>query len=396
MKIYDLICISVKNTLRNFRNTILSSSAIAIGISSVILISGVGSSVKAYAQEKINNLGIDGLTLWNEGSESRLDPDFSKEIENSIEGIDICVPFVFDTAKVELCRKDNQAICWGVGERLSEAISIDLVYGRDIDRADIVQNKRVAVVDEELARDNYMRSNIIGKQIKLNINGKNELFEVIGVIKSQSNSFSTFIGNIDRFVYIPYTVQNEINHKSGVNQIAVKCIKGANTEYVCKQIIDYMNTYHPIDGKYNIENISSHLLQMNDIMSRIIMLVTAIGGISIIVAGIGVINGMVSGVVQRKREIGLYMSVGALSWDIICDIILETVIICFIGALIGIALGIGGTYIIIQMINVEYLPELRYILISLAVCVLCSMFFGLIPAIKAAKTEPAEVLRITE
>ena len=397
MKIRDLLRISFKNTFRNFRNTSLSICAIAIGICAVMIITGLGESTQLYTQDKLSDLGVDGLSLRVEGATQKLDPQSAYAIESNVPGVDACIPFVYNTTTALICKKSNTVISWGVGEKLSYGLGLKMLYGRDIDITDIQTNRRVVVVDEQLAIESYSRSNIVGKEIRLQINGKNEYFEVVGVIQSQSNGFSSLIGgDLNRFVYIPYTVQNEMNASSGVSQIAIKCVEDSNNTEICEAVLAFMKHQYPIDGQYCIENISAYIEQVEQILQAVVLMVTAIGGISLVVAGIGVMNGMISGVTQRKREIGLYMSVGALSRDIICDIIIETGLICCTGGILGVLIGSVAAWGISDFLNITFILNIEYIGYALLVCAVCSVLFGLAPALKAAATEPIDALRIMD
>ena len=394
MKIRDLFAISIKNTFRNMRNTALSICAISIGIAAVILITGLGSSTKEYVQKKIADLGVDGLSLRIDEGIPALNPDLAYELEQQFDDIDSCLPFVYDVANALLCKRSGTVMSWGVGENLSQVIGLDILHGRDISVSDIVSNCRVAIVDEKLALDHYGRSNIVGKEIRLQINGKNEFFEIIGVIQSQSQGFSSLIGgDLDRFVYIPYSVQNEMNTVSDVKQIAIRCRDGVDHMQLCDQIQAYMETVYPTNGTYYVENISSYIDQIEGILDAVILLVAAIAAISLIVAGIGVINGMIAGISQRRREIGLYMSVGALSRDIICDIIIETMLICLIGGFSGVLFGEILVFLVSEFLGIACIIELHYVMIALGTCVICSVLFGLIPALKAASIEPIDALK---
>lgn len=394
MKIRDLFTISFKNTFRNMRNTALSVCAISIGIAAVILITGLGSSTKLYTQEKIADLGVDGLSLRVDDGIPMLDPGLSYELEQQFDDVDSCLPFVYDIANALLCKRSSTVMSWGVGENLSRVIGLDVLHGRDISESDIISNCRVAVVDEKLALEHYGRSNIVGKEIRLQINGRNEFFEIIGVIQSQSQGFSSLIGgNLDSFVYIPYSVQNEMNTVSDVKQIAIRCRDGVDHVQLCDQIQTYMETAYPIDGTYYVENISSYIDQVEGILDAIVLLVTAIAAISLVVAGIGVINGMIAGISQRRREIGLYMSVGALSRDIVCDIIIETMLICLVGGFLGIVFGEILVFLVSKILGISCVIEFYYAMIALGTCVICSILFGLIPGLKAASIEPIDALK---
>ncbi len=169
--------------------------------------------------------------------------------------------------------------------------------------------------------------------------GKN--YEIVGVIRSQTEALNAMIGtNIGAFVYVPYTAVNESADESGIDQIAIRCKDDVEPSATARAAETYMSRTSPTDGRYVAENITGYLERVKGIVRLIKLLVTAIGGISLIVAGVGVMNGMLAGIEERRREIGIYLAVGAIPRDIIENVLLEAVFICVLGGCAGCMLGV--------------------------------------------------------
>ena len=133
---------------------------------------------------------------------------------------------------------------------------------------------------------------------------------------------------------------------------------------------------------------------MNTVTGMLTMLLAAIAGISLVVGGIGIMNIMYVSVTERTKEIGLRMSVGARGIDILSQFLIEAVLICLTGGIIGIMLGYGlGALVSMLSEQVSVSISGSSVLLSFSVCVLIGMFFGWYPAKKAANLDPIEALR---
>ena len=394
MKLRDIWYISLINTIRNLKKTLLSSVAIAIGVASLVLIAAVGNGAYTVAESELAKLGIDGLSLRLEDADSKeLDAAYAEALEADVPGVRSAMPFKLKYGSSKLLKATNDTVIWGIGAKMVETMDLRLLYGREISSSDIVSNARVAVIDEEYAFQTYRRTNIVGKTIRLYVGEHWENYEIIGVIGSQTEALNAIIGTeIGAFVYIPYTSMNESSDENGVEQIAIRCMDNTEASTVAEAAENYMARMSPTEGRYVAENITGYLDRVKGIVQLIKLLVMAIGGISLIVAGVGVMNGMLAGIEARRREIGIYLAVGAIPRDIILNILLEAIFICIFGGIAGCVFGLIGASIIGHAIAIPCTVGVGDLVSSLCVSGLCGILFGTIPAMKAANLDPIQAL----
>lgn len=394
MKSRDILHISLTNTFRNMKKTLLSSIAVAIGVASLVLISAVGNGAYVMAEEELAKLGIDGLSLRLEDTdEKEMDASYAELLEKNVQGIQSAMPFKLKYGSSRLLKASSDAVIWGVGSKMIETMDLMLLYGREIAISDILSNARVAVIDEEYAFETYRRTNIVGKTIRLYVGESWENYEIIGIIRSQTEALNSMIGtNIGAFVYVPYTTVNESADESGIDQIAIRCEDGKEPGEVARAAEAYMSRANPTDGRYVAENITGYLERVKGIVRLIKLLVTAIGGISLIVAGVGVMNGMLAGIEERRREIGIYLAVGAVPRDIIVNVLLEAIFICVLGGCAGCILGVFGSSVITYLITIPCTANAADLSLAIGISGVCGILFGTVPALKAAHLDPIRAL----
>ena len=136
------------------------------------------------------------------------------------------------------------------------------------------------------------------------------------------------------------------------------------------------------------------LLENQRRTQRIFAVVMAsIASISLLVGGIGIMNIMLATILERTREIGIRRAVGARRSDILAQFLVETVVLCLVGGGIGLALGLGGAWLVSAVAGMPAVVTAWSILLSIGICLLVGVVFGLYPAIKAARMQPVEALR---
>ena len=390
MKIRDILHISFKNTFRNMKKTMLSSVAVAIGVASLVLISAVGNGAYIVAEEELAKLGIDGLSIRLEDTEDKtLEADFAELLERNVDGIVSAMPFKLKYGSSRLLKASNDAVIWGIGTKMIETMNLKLLHGREISASDVSSHARVAVIDEAYAFATYRRTNIVGKTIRLYMEDSWENYEIVGIIASQTETLNTIVGgNIGAFIYVPYTSMNEVTDESGVDQIAIRCEETVDSAITAQAAERYLSRIYPTNGVFIAENITSYLEKVKEIVQLIKLLVTAIGSISLVVAGVGVMNGMLAGIEERRREIGIYLAVGAIPRDIVQNVLLEAIIICAFGGLTGCMLGVAGASIVGTLIGVPCVAGVEAVVLALVVSCFCGILFGTIPAVKAAHLDP--------
>ena len=154
-----------------------------------------------------------------------------------------------------------------------------------------------------------------------------------------------------------------------------------------------MERRHRTEDHYMGAALEQEMEQINQITAGMTLVVGAIAGISLLVGGIGVMNIMLVSVTERTREIGIRKALGAGRRDIMLQFLIESLVLCILGGLIGMTLGIGGTLLISLLVKMPPLVSWTTVMVAVLFSSAVGIFFGLYPANKAAKLEPVEALR---
>ncbi len=390
---FDFINKGFLNLLRNKGRTLLTVIGISIGIFSVVIISTIGEIGRFTINEQMEMMGLDSIIVQASKSSggSLSDEDLSaiKEIKN----VENAMPLIYHIGESEIISDYSETMIWGVNEDADEIISLEVVYGRLIDKIDLSTEGKVCVVDESVALSSYKRGNIVGKTINIYAEGKSEEFTVIGVVRNGVNMLqSLFTGVIPNFIYIPHTTASEVFGQDYYNTIAVKIENGGDSEVVATMIEEKVLSEYK-DDEITVENLLKQKDQLESILSIITTVLSGIAAISLFVSGISIMTVMLSSVNERKREIGIKKAIGASSFIILKEFLIEAIFLTLSGGILGtlgaIFLAVGGSYIL----NITPIINMNIMMIALCVSVAIGLIFGVYPAFKAAKLPPVEALR---
>ena len=276
----------------------------------------------------------------------------------------------------------------GVSENYLEVITSYPEYGRFLNSIDVSHNRKVAVIGSAVADELFQRSNPIGRRISIS----GSRYRVIGVLEEQGQFFGQ---SLDQQVIIPYgALIKDFGKHHWVSIIAEakdpKYIE--DLEYELTGIIRRARGIKAGEQNDFAINKQSMLLNFyNQVTSGVYTVGIVIGGISLLVGGIGIMNIMLVSVTERTREIGIRKAIGAKRINIIWQFLVESAVICMIGGMVGIALA----YFIGLALD-QFLPTsmpLWVALFGVGFSAAVGIFFGLWPAMKAAKLHPIEALR---
>jgi len=218
MLIRDVIKLSKINVSRGRVRTVLTILSITIGIASVLLVSSIGSTGERILINEIEKMGLQGISVFNENNAEELTDRDVTLLKKRFREIESATPMIMDVGSFDFSRISGTAVLIGVGEESTDVYNIRIVHGRKPTIDEIEEKKRVAAIDDELALKAYKRTNVVGKQISVTINGKKENFDIISVIKSQKDGLNRMSGNnIPDFIYLPYTALNEMLEESKEN-----------------------------------------------------------------------------------------------------------------------------------------------------------------------------------
>ena len=439
MGILENIKLSLSNLLANKLRSILTMLGIIIGISSVIAIvtigdslansitnemSGVGGrNINVYLNQKNLNQGSENTNL-NEGIEEDENIDdeinFSDYVEptekdyitdemladykialgSEIEGISLSE----NAGNIDITNGKNKANIniFGVNNGFFKVENIKLLEGRFIQDKDLKDLRNIAVVSDVFVDDyfgkKYTYNDVVGKSFEVTI-GKNMIrVYICGVYEFDKSSLGTNNGQklMTTGMYIPISVVKKINNlKNGYESITILPSINANIDAVVNKTNDffaakYKNNEHIVPMAVSVE---SMMKAANEMINSVKLAIGAVAAISLLVGGIGVMNIMMVSITERTREIGIRKALGASRGVILIQFVIEAIIICVIGGLIGITIGIGLGAIGARLIGYPVKPNMSSILGAVMFSMSIGVFFGYYPASKAAKLNPIDALR---
>lgn len=376
----------------------LTVLGVIIGIFAVIVLFAMGQGVKTQIKGTIENLGPETLVVFpgsmvegqiSPGSlalTSTLTLDDVKMLEKKSKYVKEASPLILISGLVSYKNKKVAPFTIGVTEKSAGIFNTEIDIGRFISKKDNDKEERVAVVGP-LTIKNLEITDPLGKKIKIN---QNE-FKIIGITKKTGKLI--FGMSFDDVVYIPIKTAMKISKTDRLHRIFVTAKSSEEIKPAISEIKAIIKKQHGGNEDFSVVSQEDILNMMDTILDLLTVFLTGIAAISLIVGGIGIMNIMLVSVTERTREIGLRKAVGAKNVDILCQFLIEAIILSLLGGLIGITISISTIKII--SIKTSLSPEisLNSILLATGVCVLIGVIFGLVPAIRAARLDPIKALR---
>ncbi|GHU81486.1 macrolide ABC transporter permease [Clostridia bacterium] len=393
--IEEIFLYPIKNLWRKKTRSILTMLGIAIGVSSVIIISFIGNCGTSAVMGEFDSLGMGGLTV------SAADTSFSKltneelKIVKATKGIKSATPVAILTTDIyDTKGKSESSIVWGIDSTAKEIVSLDLLYGRFLNNTDISGSTNYCMVDQTFAQKMYNRDNVIGRVLTITSGGTAEDFTIVGVIKTGSGLLQNAMGNyLPNFVYAPYTTIQHLTGSNNFNQIITRTAPNVNIDTLGENLERELNYFSGSTGVYKVTNLAKQKEVLTNILGIITIILSAVGAVALIVASLSIMTVMLVSVSERKREIGIKKSIGATRMIIMREFLTEAFLLSVIGCIVGVLAGIVISYVGASMFNLHAEMRTDIILFSCLFSVLSGVVFGVYPAYKAAKLKPAESLR---
>lgn len=282
--------------------------------------------------------------------------------------------------------------------------NMEMVAGRGFDASEIDSADTVAVISDTLAKKLFggAAQNAVGQSFEFNSDESQMTFQVIGVarqvqMKGAANALLGGGGGASGTTfYIPYTLEEEVagTKEPGFNWATVRPIPGTDAKALKHNLQEFLDkAWADSDYGVSIDSMDSMMDEIKKVFSTIAMGLSVIAGLSLLVGGIGVMNIMLVSVTERTREIGIRKALGATQWNIRLQFLVEAMMVCLLGGLLGVALGGLAGYLGSNAMGNPAIPPLGGVLFSLAFSLGIGIFFGYYPASKAAKLDPIEALR---
>ena len=399
----ELLKMAALSLVANKLRTLLTMLGIIIGVAAVIAMVSVGMGVKKNVVDSISRLGSNMLVIMSgssnrggmrgaAGSVTTLTYADAEAIKDKIKNVAYVSPTVQGSYQVVYGHENWNTTVTGVIPEYVSIQSLELQSGLFFGEHDVDVRNRVAVIGATVATNLFDSVNPVGKKIRVG----NAPYTIIGVLKSKGQS--TGGQDQDDVVLIPLTTaQERLLGITYVRSINVQVTDADKMNEVQSNIEKLLRQRHRIrtgaEDDFNVRNLTSIMETMTSTTTMITLLLGSIAGISLIVGGIGIMNIMMVSVTERTREIGIRKAIGATYNSIMMQFLIESTMISIIGGLIGIVIGVGVAQAISKFGNFTTVISGLSIAASFGFSLFVGIFFGMLPARKAARLDPIDALR---
>ncbi len=387
MKINNVFEYAVKNIKNNKLRSFLIMLGLVVGISSVILLVGIGMGATDNVKNEVSSLGTNVLTIRiNDSDYGFKYNELNEFLElNNIENVTPLKNISVTVSKNSETSSNTSVVA--TDYNYLDIMNLKLNIGRNISIIDIENKNKICIIGSTTKETYFNMSNPINQTIKLN----GDDYTIVGVLDESGDTFGM---STDDIIIIPFTTLNYLNTSAQINNLYVT-VKDEN------KIDDTVNLLeNSIRKKLNIStdyftvtSQSSTLDAMENINSTLSLLLGGIASISLIVGGIGVMNVMLVSVSERTKEIGIRKSIGATKRDILIQFLLESLILCLTGGVFGILFGIVFGELSIAL-GYNFVISGFTVILSLCVSIFIGLVFGIFPAYKASLLNPIDALRM--
>ncbi|MFZ2538066.1 MAG: ABC transporter permease [Oscillospiraceae bacterium] len=392
---FETLSSSIKNIMRKKLRSMLTIVGISIGVLSVIIISIIGDVGKQTINVELDSMGISGLCIRTTGvSSSKMLTKAELDMVSANENVKEASPLITKISEIVVRKKHTQAVLWGVDSNVDNIVAMELLYGRMINKSDINSSAKVCLVDETFAKNNYKRSNIVGKKVSLYIDNRFVDFKVVGVVSSGGNLLQGIMGDmVPSFLYAPFTTLSSLSQNPNFSQIVVTLNGDKDETIATTNILRELNQKLGTSDGVRVENLNQQKEKLNSVLNIVTLILSIIGGISLVVAGLSIMTVMLVTVNERTREIGIKKAIGASKKIILLEFLSESLLLSLIGSIIGCIIGITFGVVGCLIVSVPVVINMATVLFCILFSVGIGILFGVYPALKAAALKPVDALR---
>ena len=390
----EALKMALRSLLHNRLRTALTMLGIIIGVASVVALMAIGNGAKQDVLERIQAMGTDLLTIERGPPAVRAAAEIVTSFlpEDlpfiaSVPGVAMTIPETNLSSLIRFGNQDLMVTVVGTGEDFPGVHDWPPQSGVFFTAEHVTRYAQVVTIGQTVSNNLFPSgTNPLGQYVLIG----NAPFLVIGVLSSKG---STARGDdLDNSVWLPYTTAGaRIFGQRFFQHIIVRVKPGADMNVVQAALHTLLIKRHRKED-FNIRNMADTIATANETQNTLTYLLAAIAVISLVVGGIGVMNIMLVSVTERTREIGIRMAIGARGFDVLFQFLTEAVMVCFIGGLIGVVVGIGGGLATSAIAGWRVIFTIAPIVIAFACAFLTGIVFGYLPARKAAQLDPIEAL----
>ncbi|MGG0848637.1 ABC transporter permease [Peribacillus simplex] len=397
MTLLDSMKIAFSSIIAHKLRSALTMLGIIIGVGSIIMVVAIGKGGEAalksqFAGDGNNTIEINYLPNSEDPMGMALNQALAFSQENLIQLKNIpevaeviTTNNAMETLSINEKKIDSQI--YGVTDTYFSVNALNIISGRQLHEGDIAQSNQFIMINEVAASKFFNQHKAVGQIIEI----KGQPFQVAGVYKVNDDLMGMGMPEI----LMPLSLWPVLYGTEDIQSVTIQAKDASKIELAGEKATNLLNDTKSgdLDGTYKVFNIEEIQKGISTVTNIMTMIIGGIASISLVVGGIGVMNIMLVSVTERTREIGIRKALGATRGKILLQFLIESVMITLIGGVIGIALGVGGAYIISSFAKWPPLISGPIVILGVVFSIFLGIVFGLLPANRAAKLEPIDALR---
>jgi putative ABC transport system permease protein len=389
--------IAIRAVSANKVRSALTMLGVIIGVAAVILLVAIGTGVQGEITGTIKGLGSNLLFVFPgrvntsgggggfggpPGAGKPFKLDDAKLLQARLAGVDAVVPMATGSGVVRVGNRNGRTALMGATEQANLAMTATLGGGRHFNRSEVDAGARVIDIGYTVKTNLFPTSDPIGQVMTVN----GQRFTVIGWYEKQGGSLS---GDSDNQALVPITTLQTLTGTSDIRIILIRVTDAVDIDLIRAQAKRVLEPRY--GDNVTVMSQDQTLGILSTVLDTLTFMLAGIAGISLLVGGIGIMNIMLVSVSERTREIGIRKAVGARTYDILSQFVIEAMMLSLSGGVVGIALGAGGAWALKSFVPTTVTPW------SVAIAFFFSagvgVFFGVYPAWKASRLDPIVALR---
>jgi putative ABC transport system permease protein len=404
MSLFMTLRIAFKALGRNKMRTALTMLGMIIGVAAVIAMVALGTGAQAMIEEQVKTAGTNLLTIYAGSAQA------AGGVRTGAGG---AVTLTAEDAAALRELPDVQYVAESINTRLQliygnqnwntavEGTSVDLPsirswplkFGSFFTEEDVRAAAKVVVLGSNVS-DTLFGAGIDPTDTQIRV--RNHIFRVLGVMSTKGSSGGGM--NMDDQVFVPYTtVMKKLTGQQFIQRIYVSAASADAISSAQASVTAALRTSHNLGAgepdDFTIQTLDDIVALRTQTANTMTNLLAGIAGVSLVVGGIGIMNIMLVSVTERTREIGLRLAIGARSFDVLLQFLIEAIVISIAGGAIGIGIGYGVAELLRIYQGMAASVPMNAIFIAVGFSAGVGIFFGFYPARKAAGLDPIEALR---
>jgi putative ABC transport system permease protein len=388
MRITKLFKVALSSVWSNKMRSFLTMLGIIIGISSVIILVGLGEGTKKQITEQIEKLGTNLITVSITGNRTKaITPEEVEELKTKPGIKEIAPDLAQNGVSLKAGDKTYSTNLEATTPNYASVRKVGVSGGRFITQRDIDNRFNVAVVGVEVADNLFSTTAVVGKTMYVN----GIQFTIVGVLEAAGTSAA---GSSDDRIIIPLSTGQRLLKTTAVRTFYIEAESKEKVSEAMSYLQLFLNKKYNNDTRsYRVFNQTSLLETANTTAESMTVMLSGIAAISLLVGGIGIMNIMLVSVMERTREIGVRKAIGAKRRTILFQFLIEASTISSLGGILGVLTGFLGGYGAERLLRMNVVISTNVVLGAFIFSVLVGMVFGIYPANKASKLNPIDALR---